>query len=131
VNPNQQVATPAGMPRTGLLGKDLDEHPLPPPAGELPVKDLLPGAEVRLAFGDGDSLYNAPYSQTKPADARLAVHPVRIKGNALESHRSSLREIAENATPRCRFGPPTPRQGGGLSTSANPQLVPAGFASKR
>jgi hypothetical protein len=36
------------------LADDLDEDPLRPVAVELAVEDLLPGAEVELALGDGD-----------------------------------------------------------------------------
>ena len=35
-----------------LLTDDLDQHPLPPPAVELPVKDLLPRTKVQSPVGD-------------------------------------------------------------------------------
>ena len=37
-----------------LLTDDLDEHPFGPATIELPIKDLLPRAEVELALGDCD-----------------------------------------------------------------------------
>ena len=37
----------------GLLPKHLDDHPLRPPAVELAVEDLLPGAQVEPAVGHG------------------------------------------------------------------------------
>jgi hypothetical protein len=35
-----------------LLTDDFDQHPLPPPAVEFPVKDLLPRAKVEPPVGD-------------------------------------------------------------------------------
>lgn len=36
-----------------LFADDFHQHPLSAPSVELPVEDLLPGAEIQLALGDG------------------------------------------------------------------------------
>src|ERR1700730_2006113 len=46
-------------PMIGLLPNHLHEHLLRPAAVEFAVKDLLPGAEVELAGGDGDDDFAA------------------------------------------------------------------------
>jgi hypothetical protein len=42
------------MISSDLFTYDLDQHPLPPPAVELPVEDALPGAKVQPAAGDSN-----------------------------------------------------------------------------
>ena len=43
--------SPRFFTESELRGDDLDEHPLAPLAVELPVEDLLPGAEVEATLG--------------------------------------------------------------------------------
>jgi hypothetical protein len=47
------------FPAEVLLANDLDQHPLGAPAIELAVENLLPGAKIQVAFGDGHDHFTA------------------------------------------------------------------------
>jgi hypothetical protein len=49
------------MISSDLLTYDLGQHPLPPPAVKLPVKDPLPGAKIETAVGYRDDDLAAHY----------------------------------------------------------------------
>src|SRR5438067_13583995 len=44
----------SALPAPRSIPDDLHQDPLLPAPVELPVEDLLPGAEIELSFGDGD-----------------------------------------------------------------------------
>ena len=53
-----------------LFSNNLYQHPFPPPAVELAVENLLPGAEVEFAVGNGDHHFT---SHDLPFHVRIGI----------------------------------------------------------
>src|SRR5208337_2703457 len=59
---NEAIYEQSSRPVSGssvLIADDLDEHPLAPASIEFAVEYLLPGAEVKFAFGYGNHHFTA------------------------------------------------------------------------
>ena len=63
-----------------LLPDDFDQHPFPPPAVKLTVKDLLPGAKVEAAAGDGNDHLTA---HDLPLQVRIGIPVTLIRTGVL------------------------------------------------